>query len=172
MDSIVFDPVTSPEEYPVILDLARRIWGPTYEEILSPEQIEYMIDMMYAPAVVDRERKEGIVFELVKDNGVPVGFLSYGPCGNGEMKLHKLYLSPALHGKGIGSRMLCRAKEAAKALGAKELHLNVNKQNARAIRAYRRNGFRLIREEKNPIGNGFFMDDYVFGINLTEEPAS
>ena len=82
------------------------------------------------------------------------------------MKLHKLYLSASCHGKGIGSRMLSHAKEAAKRLGAGELLLNVNKNNARAIKAYKRNGFSLIREEKNPIGNGFFMDDYVFGIKL------
>ncbi len=169
MDSITIEPVTSAEEYPVILKLAREIWGPTYAEILSQEQIDYMIDMMYALAVLEKERGEGIVFELVKENGKPIGFLSYGPYKPGTMKLHKLYLSQSHHGKGIGSRMLSRAKEAAKELGATELLLNVNKHNARAIRAYRRNGFEMIREEKNPIGNGFFMDDYVFGIKLTKE---
>ena len=35
MDSITIEPVTSAEEYPVILKLAREIWGPTYAEILS-----------------------------------------------------------------------------------------------------------------------------------------
>ena len=120
MDSITIESVTSAEEYPVILKLAREIWGPTYAEILSQEQIDYMIDMMYAPAVLEKERGEGIVF---------------------------VYLSQSHHGKGIGSRMLSRAKEAAKELGATELLLNVNKHNARAIRAYRRNGFEMIREE-------------------------
>lgn len=167
MNTITIEPVTSPEEYPVILKLAREIWAITYNNILSPGQIEYMIEMMYSPSVVEKERSEGVVFELVKDAGTPIGFLSYGPgSAPGKMKLHKLYLSGAYHGRGIGSRMLSRAREAAKALGAKQLLLNVNKNNARAIKAYKRNGFTLVREEKNPIGNGFFMDDYVFGVNL------
>ena len=165
-NSITLEPVTTPEEYPVLLRLAREIWAITYNDILSPEQIEYMLNMMYAPEVVEKERSEGVVFELVKNAGTPVGFLSYGPYTPGKMKLHKLYLSASCHGKGIGSRMLSHAKEAAKRLGAGELLLNVNKNNVRAIKAYKRNGFSLIREEKNPIGNGFFMDDYVFGIKL------
>jgi len=166
MNRITIETVAAPEEYPVILNLAREIWAITYKGILSPEQLEYMIDMMYAPAVVDKERNEGIIFELVKDAGTPVGFISYGPYAPGKIKLHKLYLSGAYHGKGIGSAMLSHAKEAAKKCGAKQLLLNVNKNNVRAIKAYKRNGFTLVREEKNPIGNGFFMDDYVFSVNL------
>lgn len=166
MDTITFDPVTTPEEYPVLFQLASEIWAITYRDILSPDQIDYMLNMMYAPEVVEKERNEGIVFELVRNDGIPVGFLSYGPYAPGKIKLHKLYLSGSCHGRGIGSGMLTHVKEAAKRLGAGEVLLNVNKNNARAIKAYKRNGFSLIREEKNPIGNGFFMDDYVFGIKL------
>lgn len=39
--------------------------------------------------------------------------------------------------------------------------LNVNKKNPAAA-VYRHMGFQLLREEKNDIGNGFYMDDYVF----------
>ncbi len=166
MDNITIEKVVSAEDYPVILQLAREIWAITYNDILSPEQIDYMMDMMYAPEVIEKERGEGIVFELVKDAGKPVGFISYGPYEPGKMKLHKLYLSQAYHGKGIGSRMLSHTKRAAVEQGAKQLLLNVNKNNSRAIKAYQRNGFTLVREEKNPIGNGFFMDDYVYGVEL------
>ncbi len=166
MDTITITPVVSPEEYPVIMKLAREIWAVTYRDILSPEQIEYMIDMMYSPSVIEKERSENVVFELVKDAETPIGFISYGPYAQGKMKLHKLYLSEAYHGKGIGSQMLSHVKNSVKSLGAEQLLLNVNKNNARAIKAYKRNGFTLLREEKNPIGNGFFMDDYVFCINL------
>ena len=46
------------------------------------------------------------------------------------------------------------------------LHLNVNKHNATAIRAYERNGFVKARESVTDIGSGFVMDDYVMEIKL------
>ena len=44
----------------------------------------------------------------------------------------------------------------------KSIYLNVNRNNDLAINVYKSLGFVIIREEKNDIGNGFFMDDYVF----------
>jgi diamine N-acetyltransferase len=166
MSNITFSRVTSKDDYPILMKLARQIWAITYQDILSPAQFDYMIQMMYAPDVIEKEIGEGIVFEMVKDGTVPVGFISYGPYAQGVIKLHKLYLSKEYHGMGVGSQMLSRVKEIARTLGAKKLLLNVNKQNARAIRAYERNGFKRVREEKNPIGNGYFMDDYVYGVDL------
>ena len=45
--------------------------------------------------------------------------------------------------------------------GLDGIELNVNKHNS-ACRAYDRLGFEIIRSEKNDIGNGFYMDDYVY----------
>ena len=81
-------------ELPLIKELARRIWPETYGKILTPAQIDYMIEMMYALPVLQRERGEGISFDLICDGDRPVGFLSYGPYRKEPltMKLHKLYL--------------------------------------------------------------------------------
>ena len=40
-------------------------------------------------------------------------------------------------------------------------YLTVNRGNAKAIRAYERNGFKVVRTQVTDIGNGFVMDDYV-----------
>ena len=37
-----------PEEYTLVRDLAETIWPICYKDILSVEQISYMMDMMYA----------------------------------------------------------------------------------------------------------------------------
>ena len=79
----------------------------------------------------------------------------------GTAKLHKVYLLERYHGRGIGSAMLAQAEERARELGFRRLRLNVNKHNERAIRAYLRNGFVTVEAVKNPIGQGFFMDDFV-----------
>ena len=52
-------------------------------------------------------------------------------------------------------------KEKAVEAGYGKIFLNVNKKNPAAA-VYRHMGFQLLREEKNDIGNGFYMDDYVF----------
>ena len=82
------------------------------------------------------------------------------------MKLHKLYLDFSLHGRGIGSMALQYAIRTAREAGYRFLRLNVNKENAAALRAYRRNGFRQVEAVKADIGGGFYMDDFVMEIEL------
>ena len=155
-------PVEKPARLPVIRELAEKIWPAAYAGILSPEQIDYMIhQMMYSDEVMNREFAEGVVFEILCDDGRPIGFVSYGPCHGDTAKLHKLYLLPEYHGRRLGTILLRHVAEQTARAGCRTLVLNVNKHNARAIKAYRRNGFTLDRAEKNDIGGGFCMDDYV-----------
>ena len=50
--------------------------------------------------------------------------------------------------------------EHAKKCGLNTIELNVNQDNP-AVYAYEHLGFVKIREEKNDIGQGFFIDDFV-----------
>jgi ribosomal protein S18 acetylase RimI-like enzyme len=45
------------------------------------------------------------------------------------------------------------------------VELNVNKNND-AIFAYEKLGFQIVRTECNDIGEGFYMDDYVYSLNV------
>ena len=167
LNGISIRPATD-SELPLIRELAQRIWPDTYGKILSPAQIDYMIEMMYALPVLQRERGEGVSFDLICDGERPVGFLSCGPYRQEPptMKLHKLYLDFSLHGRGIGSMALQYAIRTAREAGYRFLRLNVNKENATALRAYRRNGFRQVEAVKADIGGGFYMDDFVMEIEL------
>ena len=150
--------------------IAREIWYGHYPAILSTEQIEYMLDMMYGPGVIEREmHHEGIFYDKVLKGGELVGFISYGPEGkenSTRMKLHKCYLSPSLHGFGYGQMMLAHACNKAREMSFSEVILNVNKNNKKAIGAYQKFGFRIIGSETNEIGRGFVMDDYVMEYRL------
>jgi ribosomal protein S18 acetylase RimI-like enzyme len=48
----------------------------------------------------------------------------------------------------------------------------VNRNNAQAIAAYRRNGFDVAREVVVDIGGGFMMDDFVMSKDLDAPGAS
>ena len=45
---------------PLIRELASKTWEPTYGSILSPEQLDYMFEMMYSLDSLHRQMEEWI----------------------------------------------------------------------------------------------------------------
>jgi len=158
----------SAEHLPAISKLAGVIWRACYPGIITTEQIDYMLARMYSLDVLrDEIRSQGIRYDLLLVDGSPSGFASYGPTSeSGVMKLHKLYLLPEMHGRGLGSLLLQHVEREVRAGAGHRLVLSVNKRNARAIAAYRRNGFDIADSVVTDIGNGFVMDDYIMAKEL------
>ena len=156
-----FTPATA-TDIPTLRTLADTIWHACYPGIITHAQIDYMLGRMFAAAVIQRELAAGVRWELAHLDGEPIGFLS---CTHDAMqqllKLNKLYLLPAHHGRGHGRAMLEHVKTFAVELCATRILLTVNKANARALRAYERAGFRTIDAIVTDIGGGFVMDDFV-----------
>jgi ribosomal protein S18 acetylase RimI-like enzyme len=160
MSNVTFARAT-PGDIPLLRALAGQIWRAHYPGIISAEQIEYMLDRMYAADVIDQEMRAGICWELIRDGEGAVGFLSYSlDQAAARLKLHKLYVLVERHGQGLGRAGLTRVMEVATALGAREVSLYVNKKNHKAIRAYERAGFAIADSVINEFGGGFVMDDY------------
>jgi GNAT superfamily N-acetyltransferase len=153
------------EHLTAIAALASVVWSAYYPGILTHAQIDYMLAWMYSLETMRGEiRSKGIRYDRLLAGEELVGFASYGPADEpGVFKLHKLYLHPAWHGRGLGSLLLNRCEREARSLGARQLIQNVNKRNTKAIRAYERNGFQVLDSVVADIGGGFVMDDYVMG---------
>ena len=219
---------------PAISELAGIIWRACYPDIITNEQIDYMLARMYSLDVLrDEIRSQGIRYDQLLVDGKPAGFASYGPTektgvfnpktemdlrvaatpssqkvvatprrlsenhppfetwknapgavpslfGDApsppqpprpasvfEFKLHKLYLLPEMQGRGLGSRLLQHVEHEVRAGRACQLILSVNKRNAKAITAYKRNGFVIAESVVTDIGGGFVMDDYVMVKDLS-----
>lgn len=159
-------------DLPALAELAGVIWRQHYPGIISPAQIDYMLGKMYALDVLRHEmRGRGIQFYRLLADGRFVGFASIGPVGEGVVKLHKCYLLPELHGRGLGSRLLQHCETEARRLGARRLMLAVNKRNTKAIAAYQRNGFTVAESVVTDFGDGFVMDDFIMAKELNRRGA-
>jgi ribosomal protein S18 acetylase RimI-like enzyme len=67
--------------------------------------------------------------------------------------------------------MLQHCADEARRFGARRLILSVNKRNARAIAAYRRNGFTVAEAVMVDIGRGFVMDDFIMARDLAGDSS-
>jgi ribosomal protein S18 acetylase RimI-like enzyme len=147
--------------------LARKIWYQHYPGIITEAQIEYMLARDYALDTLRDDLDRGIWMDIMRIDQEVVGFSAYGPTlTEGEIKLHKLYLLGSRHGQGLGSSLLERAEQNVSKRGFTKIILQVNKNNAKAIRAYERNGYYQQASVVDDIGNGFVMDDYVMAKRL------
>ena len=157
------------EHLPAIRDLAVVIWHAHYPGIISREQIDYMLGRMYAIETLrDELANHSMRFERMLLGDALIGFAGYGPTEDKKAwKLHKLYLLPQQHGRGLGSQLLRHCETQAQSLGAQRMLLNVNKRNTGAVAAYQRNGYAVSDSVCVNIGNGFVMDDFVLVKNLT-----
>ena len=148
------------EDIPVIRQLSEVIWRPTYTPLLGEVQVQYMLDTMYSADALTKQMEDGQVFLMVHVDDRPVGFAAYSRIDDAAYKLNKIYVDPALQGRGIGSALLNTVVERIKASGADRLQLNVNPYNKARV-FYEHRGFTILYDEDIDIGSGYFMNDYV-----------
>ena len=141
--------------------LAYQVWPTAYKDILTFEQLHYMLQFFYSPASLKEQMiSKQHVFIMAETDEEPLGFASYSKMENGIYKLHKLYILPATQGKNVGRTLLEAVEDDCRELGGKKLILNVNRFN-KAKNFYEKLGYAVSGEEKVDIGNGFIQDDYV-----------
>ena len=152
-----------PADFDAVAALARRIWLEHYISIISKEQIEYMLGGRFTPANLARYvDANDRWFDVLRLDGAIVGYCSHALLPDPrEVKLEQLYLLPALHGLGLGKRMMVHIESHARALGRDTLVLQVNKQNTKAASVYLRAGFEVREETVIDIGQGYVMDDFI-----------
>ncbi|MBB4807888.1 GNAT superfamily N-acetyltransferase [Chryseobacterium defluvii] len=148
----------------LIQDLARKSWENTYAEILSNEQLEYMLGTMYSEEEISAHlQNPEFHYYLILDenNNSFEGFIGYEHgYEEGTTKLHRIYLVPESKGKGFGKGALEFLKQKVKERGEGRIILNVNKHNS-AKKFYESQGYKIYDEGIFHIGNNFFMDDYL-----------
>lgn len=156
------------EDMPIISDLAEKIWPQTYSDYINEEQLRYMLDLMYNKGELLSQLQQGYTFLIAEDGSKDVGFAcsSLVDTETQTYKLHKLYVLPEMHGKGVGKILINEVKNLAERSGGKFLQLNVNRNN-KAKDFYIKDGFKIKETVDINIGNGFFMNDYVMELKIS-----
>lgn len=155
------------DDYKIIQNIAHITWPLTYGAILSMKQLEYMLDLFYSEAALQKSLTT-TVFLIAKENDIALGFASYEqhyPVNNCT-RIHKIYILPEAQGKGIGSLLIKAIEAAAIKNSSEKLSLNVNRYNS-ALAFYQQMGFKIVAEEDITLDFGYLMEDYIMEKVLT-----
>ena len=148
------------DDIPLIIQIQEKTWEPTYREILSKEQIDFMFEKTYSTdALTNSILVHKHQFLLLLADQEPVGFASVSEEKPSYFKLHKIYVLPATQGTGAGKFLLNEVEKYVQSIGGKKISLNVNRFN-KAKTFYEKMDFAVIREEDIAIGS-YWMNDYV-----------
>lgn len=152
----------------LIHEMAWVVFPHTYKEILTPEQIDYMMEWMYSEDSLHKQMEEdGHIYYLAFKGDEPAGYLSIQPEGEHVFHLQKIYVLPSFQGMKLGKQLFGQAIKAIKELHPApcQMRLNVNRQN-KALAFYERMGMVKVDEGDFHIGNGYYMNDFIMGMDM------
>lgn len=161
------------QDIPSIRQMADIAFRHTYKDILSPQQMEYMMQWMYSQESLRRQMEEGHMFYILStEEGMDSGYVSINVEQEDDhhilFHLQKIYLLPQMQGKGLGATLLQHAEQKMKEHAKGRIvryELNVNRYNT-AVTFYQHMGMHKDCEGDFPIGNGFYMNDYIMAKEL------
>ena len=127
-----------------------------------------MMKWMYAPEVLRREMRTGVAWFIASSDGEPCGYLSVQQEAEELFHLQKIYVLPGFQGLHIGSFLFRHAISYIRSIHPEPclMRLNVNRYNTRAVEFYQRMGMRELERGDFHIGHGYYMTDYIMGLDI------
>lgn len=156
-----------------IHQMAQVVFRHTYRDILSPEQMEYMMDWMYSLPNLKGQLSDGHIYYIAYCGEEPCGYLSVQREGVDDsgvevFHLQKIYVMPAYQGGGLGRILMeqaIRHVKGVKSGSAARIELNVNRANP-SVEFYKHFGLEILRQGDFEIGHDFYMNDYIMGLEI------
>ncbi|MBP9997654.1 MAG: GNAT family N-acetyltransferase [Bacteroidales bacterium] len=176
MNSDIQITTASIKDIPLIRSMADDVFRATYKDIISPSQMEYMMQWMYSEESLEKQIcGDGKAFFIARKAGEPCGYVSVEfermlEDGRKLFHLQKIYVLPAFQGSGVGQALFNHIPAYLKTICTNpfRIELNVNRNN-RAVSFYERMGMTRDRQGDFPIGDGFFMTDYIYALDINDQ---
>ncbi|MGL1886740.1 MAG: GNAT family N-acetyltransferase [Reichenbachiella sp.] len=164
---ITFKHVVQKKDIESVAHLANKIWNQHFVPMIGQGQVDYMLKKFQSVAAILSQIEQGYDYFLITKGAESVGYIGLvnDPETN-RMMISKIYIKEDLRGSGIGNNTLDFIVQNAKNDGIQSIWLTVNRDNDATVAWYIRKGFVKIREEKNDIGNGYYMDDFIMELSL------
>lgn len=138
-----------------------------FDEVFGPQNDEgdmaSYLNEAFSPEIQRQEiNTPGAIVLIAEDPGTKVitGYLHIAPGavpdavrGDAPAELKRLYVEPALHGRGIGKQLLDEGIARAKDAGTRTLWLGVWENNTKAQAFYTREGFARVGEHPFVLGS-------------------
>lgn len=126
-----------------VQDVAKQSWNATYTGIIPLDIQDRFLNAAYSNRNMKWRLKKSNFFVAEVDREI-VGFANYSSVlKDGKVELAAIYLYPEYQGRGIGTAFL---RVGIDKLGAREIHLNVEKNNQIGTTFYQAKGFKVLSE--------------------------
>lgn len=140
----------------------------TYKDIITPAQTDYMMKMMYSTESLTKQMTEdGHTYLIASIGDEDAGYVSVQPLEDDVFELQKIYVLPKYQGKHLGGLLFDSAVKLIKQMHPApcRVELHVNRYN-KAQAFYEHKGMKILRQGDYDIGNGYFMNDYIMGMDI------
>lgn len=134
-------------------DVGARSFGSMSGQSVPNADLEAFMAANYSAPAMIAELKDPVKLTLVartEEDDAVVGIIQLvrgetDACLGGEVAksccLQRLYVDPFMHGKGVGTQLICALEERARAEGFKQIWLMVWEENPKAHWLYERRGY-------------------------------
>lgn len=139
------------QDFDGLYNFMHPIWHETYGDILPSAQIDFLLNKYFSAKGLNAYRMQGYEYFHIDS----VGVLVIQERGR-EIYLDKLYLLPAARGKGYPQKVFAELLKR-----GKDILLNVNQGNQRAVKCYQKNGFIIDEILDIKLGDGMVNQDYI-----------
>lgn len=148
----------TPEDIQLIQQLSETIWRQHYIDIISKQQIEYMLKKMYSTEKLLQEINSAQHnYFIAYLNDKPLGYIAISKESDNKIMLNKFYLLQEQSFHGLGKKIFDLVfSNYPKA----EVQLFVNRQNFKSVNFYFKMGFKIAEVVDNHFGESYYMNDF------------
>ncbi len=143
------------EDQPKLLELMLRVYRPVYGHLWVDDGSSYVHSQFNLSQLKKELNERGSFFYFVKYQGIEQGIIRYiencstpGLPQEGSLKLHRLYLTTELHGKGYGKKLMSHVINHANLHGQHSIWLESMDTQQQALNFYTRMGYKPLEHFK------------------------
>ena len=146
--------------------MAYEVFPETYKDIMSKEQLSYMMSYMYSPETLKKQIDEkSHIYLIAYVDRTPAGYVSITPGGNDLFHLEKIYVLPQYQNTQVGHTLFERSIEIIREMhpGTCYIEMNANRSNS-SLGFNDHLAMKTSYRGDHHVNDGYYMNDYILTI--------